>query len=605
MIRPRSPALVWVAATVLLLAVAWAPPVAAQPGKEMVKRPNVLLICVDDLKPLAGCYGSPLIRTPNLDRLAARGLLFERAYCNQAVCAPSRNALMTGLRPQSIGIYDLGTNFRLAVPQAVTLAQYFKQHGWRTEALGKIFHVGHGNHEDPASWSVPHWGPRGGPAGGYVLPENRPSQPTREEARFTNVPEAKAAQLPRGAPTECADVPDSTYADGRIADEAIRRLQAAKERPEQPFFLAVGFLKPHLPFVAPKRYWDLYDPKDLPMPRIKAPPEGAPPFAPTTWGELRQYSDIPATGPLDDAKARHLIHGYYAATSYMDAQLGRVLDALDATGLGANTIIVLWGDHGWHLGDHGMWCKHTNYEQAARIPLIIVAPGATRPGTRTLALAETVDLYPTLCELAGLPVPEGLDGSSLCGVLRDPGAPGKKAVFHVYPRGKLMGRAVRTERHRLVEWKAIGQPASTAVLELYDYQADPEETRNLAASQPEVAASLRSLLSGQPEAKPQVRPAGAAKAAGQGRKVSAGKPGRKPIDRAALFARRDKDGDGRLTREEFLSGQPDPDEAPKRFVRFDTDGDGYLSRDEFIRAGAKAKPAGVRRPPGAEKDGKP
>jgi len=564
---------------------------AGESERAPLRRPNVLLICVDDLKPLAGCYGSPLIRTPNLDRLASRGLLFERAYCNQAVCSPSRNALLTGLRPQSIGVYDLGTNFRLAVPDAITLAQHFKQHGWRTEALGKIFHVGHGNHEDPASWSVPHWGPRGGPAGGYVLPQNRPPQPTREEARFTNVPEAKAAQLPRGAATECADVPDSTYADGRIAEEAIRRLQAAKQRPEQPFFLAVGFLKPHLPFVAPKKYWDLYDPQTLPMPAVKTPPIGAPPFAPTTWGELRQYSDIPATGPLDDAKARHLIHGYYAATSYMDAQLGRVLDALDSTGLAANTIIILWGDHGWHLGDHGMWCKHTNYEQAARIPLIIVAPGVTPPGSRTQALAESVDLYPTLCELAGLPAPKGLDGSSLAAILRNPQAPGKQAVFHVYPRGKLMGRAVRTQRYRLVEWKAIGQPASTAVLELYDYQTDPEETRNLAASQPDVVASLRSLLAAQPEAKPQVRPTGAAKAPQPATKSPVSPTKRKPVDRAALFARRDKDGDGRLSREEFLAGQPDPDEAPKRFLRLDTDGDGYLSREEFLRGGGKPKPA--------------
>lgn len=605
MIGSRSAVLAGVVAMGVLAGGAWRPAWSGEASPRPLQRPNVLLICVDDLKPLAGCYGSPLVRTPNLDRLASRGLLFERAYCNQAVCAPSRNALMTGLRPQSMGIYDLGTNFRLALPEAVTLAQHFKQHGWRTEALGKIFHVGHGNHEDPASWSVPHWGPKGGPAGGYALPENRPRQPTREEARFANVPEAKAAQLPRGAPTECADVPDNTYADGRIADEAIRRLQAASKRPDQPFFLAVGFLKPHLPFVAPKKYWDLYDPQALPMPTVKTPPVGAPPFAPTTWGELRQYSDIPATGPLDDAKARHLIHGYYAATSYMDAQLGRVLDALEVTGLARNTIIVLWGDHGWHLGDHGMWCKHTNYEQAARIPLILVAPGVTRPGTRTLALAESVDLYPTLCELAGLPVPKGLDGSSLCAVLRDPQAPGKKAVFHVYPRGKLMGRAVRTQRYRLVEWKAIGQPTSTAVLELYDYQTDPEETRNLAAVQPDVAASLQSLLASQPEAKPQVRAPGTEKGSGPAGKASAGKLGRKPVDRAALFARRDKDGDGRLTREEFLAGQPDPDEAPKRFVRFDTDGDGYLSREEFIRGGAKPKPAGNQRAAGAGKAPKP
>ena len=545
------------------------------------EKPNVLLICVDDLKPLLGCYGTPVIRSPGIDRLAARGVRFECAFANQAVCAPSRNALMTGLRPQTIGIYDLGTNFRNAVPDAVTVAQYFQRHGYRTEAMGKIMHVGHGNHEDKASWSVPHWGPKAGPAGGYVLKENRPPQLTREEARFGNSP-LDPSKLPRGAATECADVPDNAYADGRIADEAIRRLEAAKANPGQPWFIAVGFLKPHLPFCAPKKYWDLYDPAAFALPALKEPPIGAPKFAPTTWGELRQYSDIPDAGPLDDAKTRHLIHGYHAAVSFMDAQLGRVLDAVDASGFAQNTIIVLWGDHGWHLGDHGMWCKHTNYEQAARIPLIIVAPGVAKGGAKTGALAETVDLYPTLCELAGLPVPADLDGASVVAALKNPAAATKEAVFHVYPRGQMMGRAVRTARHRLVEWKRPGAPAESAVLELYDYEADAAETKNLAAEQPSIVARLRAVLAQQPEAKPQV---GAAK------KASA-KPGaaRPRQDRAAMFARRDKNGDGRLSREEFLANQPDPDEAPKRFVAFDTDKDGFLSKDEFITMGGKAKP---------------
>jgi iduronate 2-sulfatase len=546
------------------------------------ERPNVLLICVDDLKPLLHGYGTPLIQSPSIDRLAARGVLFDRAFCNQAVCAPSRNSLMTGLRPQTIGIYDLGTNFRNAVPEAVTVAQYFQRHGYRTEAVGKIMHVGHGNHEDPASWSVPHWGPKTGPAGGYVLKENRPPQLTREEALFSNVPRGDAAKLPRGAPTECADVPDGTYGDGQIAEEAVRRLRAAKSKPGEPFFLAVGFLKPHLPFVAPKKYWDLYDPAAFALPALKEPPQGAPPFAPTTWGELRQYSDIPAVGPLDDAKARHLIHGYHAAVSYMDAQLGRVLDELDRLDLAKNTIIVMWGDHGWHLGDHGMWCKHTNYEQAARIPLIVSAPGMGKAGVRTGALAETVDIYPTLCELAGLPAPTGLDGASFAGVLKDPAATTKEAVFHVYPRSQLMGRAVRTARYRLVEWKKPGEPADTAVFELYDYQADPTETRNLAAEQPAIVAQLRAILARQPEAKPQV---GAVKRAG-----AKPAPARPRQDRAAMFAKRDTNGDGRLSREEFLAHQPDPQEAPKRFVAFDTDKDGFLSKDEFITLGGKAKP---------------
>jgi iduronate 2-sulfatase len=356
-------------------------------------RPNVLLICVDDLKPLLGCYGVPIIQSPCIDRLAARGMLFERAFCNQAVCAPSRNALMTGLRPQTIGIYDLATNFRRGVPDAVTVAQYFGQHGYRTASLGKIFHIGQGNTNDAASWTVPSWWPKGG---GYRLPES--TAVTRFSA---------AVGGPRGAATECADVPDTAYADGMIADEAIARLHAAAERPKEPFFLAVGFLKPHLPFVAPKKYWDLYARTAFEPPKLQRPPEGAPEFALTTWGELRQYSDIPEFGPLSTAQQRQLIHGYYAATSYMDAQLGRVLDALDRSPFARNTIIVLWGDHGWHLGDHGMWCKHTNYEQAARIPLVVVAPGVTPAGVKSGALVETVDIYPTLCELAGLPAPRG------------------------------------------------------------------------------------------------------------------------------------------------------------------------------------------------------
>jgi iduronate 2-sulfatase len=559
---------------------------AAGRGAE-TRRPNILLICVDDLKPLLGCYGDERVKSPHIDRLAARGVRFEKAYCNQAVCAPSRNSLLTGRRPTTLGIYDLATHFRLAAPGAVTLPQYFKQQGWRTEGLGKIFHVGHGNHEDPASWSVPHWNPRvSGLGGGYALPENRAQPATRESARFANTPEAQAANLPRGAAVESADVPDNTYADGLIAEEAIRRLQAAKDRPEAPFFLAVGFHKPHLPFVAPKKYWDIYQRASFNPHPLQKPPEGAPAFAPTSWGELRQYSDIPDTGPLTPETQRLLIHGYHAAVSYMDAQLGRVLDELDRLGLAQNTILVLWGDHGWHLGDHGMWSKHTNYEQAARIPFIMCLPGSPQGGAQSAALVESVDLYPTLCELAGLPVPAGLDGASFAAALKNPAsAPTKKAVFHVFPRsprglGNLLGRAVRTERYRLVEWKAAGAPAATAILELYDYQADPDETRNLAGEQPEVVAQLRALLNQQPEAKPQFK-APAAGSQTQARNRQTGP------NRAAMFARRDRDGDGRLTREEFLINQADPAAARQRFTAFDTNGDGFLSREEFITMGGK------------------
>jgi putative heme-binding domain-containing protein len=463
--------------------------------------PNVLLICVDDLKPALGCYGDPAAKTPHLDRLAARGVRFEMAYCNQAVCSPSRNALLTGLRPGTLGIYDLATNFRRAAPEAVTLPQAFRAAGWRTEALGKIFHVGHGNGEDAASWEVPHFRPQ---AEQYLLPENQPPPDERPAAA-----RRKSSDRPRGAATEMADVPDDAYADGKLAAEAVRRLEAAAADPDRrPFFLAVGFYKPHLPFVAPQRYWDLHAPAALPVGGLAGPPAGAPAYAPQYGGELRRYKGLPATGPIPAETARRLVHGYYAATSYMDACVGRVLDALDETGLADRTIVVLWGDHGWHLGDHGMWCKHTNYEQAARIPLVVAVPGG-RPAA-TAALVESVDIYPTLCELAGVPVPAGLDGRSFAPTLADPAKPARGHALHVYPRDGRMGRAIRTPRHRLVEWRPTGEAAKTAAVEweLYDYEADPAETRNLAASDPATVAALGRLLADEPDPKPQCRPAG-------------------------------------------------------------------------------------------------
>jgi iduronate 2-sulfatase len=475
------------------------------------EKPNVLLICVDDLKPMLGCYGDTTIKSPNIDRLAARGMRFDRAYCNQAVCAPSRNALLTGLRPQTIGIYDLGTNFRKAVPDAVTLPQYFKAHGYHTEGLGKVFHSGHGNHDDAASWSIPHWNAN---IVHYALPENRSANSqSREAALFASARVEDAKELPRGAAYESADVPDNAYPDGLLADEAIRRLQTAAKSTVTPFFIAVGFLKPHLPFCAPKKYWDLYDPAGLKLAERRTPPDGAPPFAPTNWGELRNYANMPEKGPVADAIARKLIHGYHAAVSFSDAQIGRVLEALDKNGLAKNTIIVLWGDHGWHLGDHGMWCKHTNYEEAAHIPLLVIDSRTKHGAAHTSAIVESVDIYPTLCELAGLPVPTGLDGSSFASALEDSAAKTKDAALHVYPRGKLLGRSVRTARYRLVEWKEPGASRSAALLELYDYESDPGENKNLAAEKPEVVNELRAILDEQPEAKPQLEKAQAGKRA--------------------------------------------------------------------------------------------
>ena len=531
-------------------------------ASEPVRRPNVLLICVDDLKPVLGCYGDKIAKTPNIDRLAGQGVLFESAYCNQAVCSPSRNALLTSLRPQTLGIYDLATNFRRSRPDAVTMAQHFQQNGYITQALGKVFHVGHGNAEDEVSWTVPHWRPK---ASQYQLAASQDNKRTSNNG-------------PRGTATESADVADEAYGDGQIAVEAATRISAAAEDKDQPFFIACGFLKPHLPFVAPKKYWDLYDPKTVPMPQVTDVPKNVPSYAPQFGGELRQYSDMPREGSVSEEDTRRLIHGYYAATSYTDAQIGRVLDALDASGARNNTIVLLWGDHGWHLGDHGMWCKHTNYEQATRIPLIISSPGCAA-GQKSQALIETVDVYPTLCELAGLPARDGLDGLSAAATLKSPDVQTRESVIHVYPRGERLGRAIRTNRFRMVEWKVPGADASEVEYELYDYENDPLETFNIAGSNPEVLAKLQAILARQPEAVPQIRAsAGAEKT----------KPG-KSQDRAAMFRKRDKDNDGRLSREEFLTGQPDPEEAPKRFPRFDKDQDGSLNQTEFVTSGQRSE----------------
>lgn len=463
-----------------------------------VARPNVLLILVDDLKPSLGAYGDARALTPNLDRLAARGMRFDMAYCNTAVCAPSRLNLLTGARSTSLGIYGFGSDFRTRFPEAVTMPQHFMRHGWSAQAFGKVYHIGHGCGDDTASWSVPHYKDRVI----EYLRKDPPDALTREEALFSNRP---AAGLPRGAAWESPDAPDEAYADGRVAREVVARLRQASARPDEPFFIAAGFVRPHLPFCAPQKYWDLHDPVKLPQPEITRPPEGAPAEALKRGGEISQYTPVPEHqhNGYPEALRRKLVHGYYASTSYTDAQVGKVLDALDETGLARNTIVVLWGDHGFLLGELGMWTKHVNYELANRIPLVIAAPGVTRPGSVTLQLAESVDLYPTLAELCGLPRPTGpqpIDGVSLVPVLKDSSARVRDHAYHCFRRDRL-GRAIRTDRYRLVEWRNPGESEQAAALELYDYQDGPAERKNLAATQPEVVARLRAILARHPQPK--------------------------------------------------------------------------------------------------------
>lgn len=470
------------------------------------ERPNVLLILVDDLKPALGCYGDSAAKTPHIDRLAARGMRFDLAYCNQAVCAPSRFALMLGSHSSSTGLYGLGSSLRNRLPDAVTLPQHFANHGgYRTESVGKVFHVGHGNEGDPASFSVPPFKEK---VIEYLDPESTEAgQLTREEALFTNQKLAQIKTLPRGAAFESPDVKDDDYADGRVATETMKRLRAAQQRRKQegtPFFITVGFVRPHLPFSAPQKYWDMHDPQKLPMPTLEEHPASSPQVSHKHGGEIAAYKPVPENdATFSPELKRQLIQGYYASTSFVDAQIGKVIDELDRLGLADSTLIVLWGDHGFHLGDHGIWTKHTNYEQANRIPLLISAPGIIQPNSSTLQLAESVDLFPTLAELANLPAPNGpqrIDGRSLVPVLKDPQARIRDHAFHCFPK-QTLGRAIRTERYRLVEWKKPGAAPDSAELELYDYVRDPQETKNLAIEQPEIVKQLRAILAKYPEAK--------------------------------------------------------------------------------------------------------
>ena len=535
---------------------------------------NVLFIAVDDLRPEINASGSNVIKTPNLDRIAAKGTTFDRAYCQQAVCSPSRSSLMTGRRPDATRVWDLETHFRTALPDAVTVAQYFKNHGYHSMSMGKIFH---GGFDDPQSWSVPSQYPKS--------PQYASEAALKMQNDPANIDKKGRA---RGPAVEDADVPDDTYADGKIARLAVKTLGELKQN-TKPFFLAVGMAKPHLPFVAPKKYWDLYDPAKIYVPAYQKLPAGAPAFVGHNNSELRSYGDIPNNGEIGDALARRLRHGYYAAASYMDAQVGLVLDALEKEGLADNTVVVLWGDHGWQLGEHGLWHKHTNFELAARAPLIISAPGQKAAGRKSLSLAEFIDIYPTLADLCGLPKPKDVEGVSLRPVLDDAAASVRPVAISQYPRqdaGKsLMGYSIRDDRWRLTLWRDR-KDNSIHATELYDEVGDPHETVNVAAK-PEHAEVITRLSKFLP---PPIAPATAENTAGK----SKGKKGKAPEatapkagtkDRGAMFDGRDLNKDGKLNKEEFMLHQKDPEQAAKNFVNFDKDKSGDVNREEYVKSG--------------------
>ncbi|MFC1558728.1 sulfatase, partial [candidate division KSB1 bacterium] len=433
-------------------------------------KPNVLFIAVDDLRPQINCYGHSQMISPNIDALASSGTVFSRCYCQVPVCGASRASLLTGTRPTRSRFVTHYASADREIPGATVLPRYFKNNGYYTISNGKIFHH---RKDSIEGWSEKPWFPEGVWLN-YLKKEN--------------IDMVNNNGSRRGPAYESADAPDNAYFDGKIADKAISDLRRLNKM-DKPFFLAVGFVKPHLPFNAPKKYWDLYDREKIDLADNPFRPKGAPDAALHNWGELRQYAGIPGKGPLSDEMARTLVHGYYACVSYTDAQIGLVIGELDRLGLRDNTIIVLWGDHGWQLGEHGMWCKHCNFETSLHSPLIVSAR-YFKGGQKTNALTEFVDIYPSLCDLCGLQLPGHLQGNSFVPLLRKPNKKWKKAVFSRYRDGD----SVRTDRYRYTEY--TNDKGQVYARMLYDHQLDPMENVNISElpENRELVERLRKVL---------------------------------------------------------------------------------------------------------------
>jgi iduronate 2-sulfatase len=498
-------------------------------------KPNVLFIAIDDLKPILGCYGDQLIKTPNIDKLAKMGTVFLSNYCQQAVCGPTRASLMTGKRPDYTKVWDLKTPMRNINPDIVSIPQYFISKGYSAQGIGKVYDPRNVDKElDKPSWSVPYYkvDKKYYPEGFTEPALDRYQLKATKDLAEQYIKEATEKGMKKSEANEYAtskirpsveyiDVPNNAYNDGANALQA-KDILVQLSKKDQPFFFAVGFAKPHLPFVAPKKYWDLYNRNDMPIAPYQQQSTNAVDLAYHNAGELRAYTDIPAlleftdqknyglSLPLD--KQKELIHGYYAAVSYTDANVGLLLNTLDSLGLTKNTIIILWGDHGWHLGDHNLWCKHTNFEEATRTPLIISAP-SFKPST-TKSATEFVDVFPTLCDLAGLEIPNYVDGKSLVPVMKNGKTKVKEFAVSQYPRSaskveaerlgyadaKFMGYSIRTDRYRFTIWMGENfrstQPFNQSLVigsELYDYKKDPLEKKNVVNDKKYTAMSKEML----------------------------------------------------------------------------------------------------------------
>lgn len=463
---------------------------------------NILFIAIDDLKPMLSNYGETQMKTPNFDRLASLGMTFTNAHVQYAVCGASRASVMTGTNPDTNKVWDLHTDFRESAPDLISMPEHLINQGYQTTGVGKIYHKGSSSPgHDGKSWSIEHQIPKNyDPKYGNAAFEYY-QNPETKQAIAKIVAQAKAKGIKGGKlrnyvfkkikpSTESADVSDTAYQDGLYTQTALQQLDDL-EKSNQPWFLAVGYQKPHLPFVAPKKYWDLYDRDKIELAKFQQVADGTPKFAYHSFGEIRAYSDIDNKlrigDKIDEAKQRELIHGYMACVSYIDAQIGILLDDLEKRNILDDTIIVLWGDHGFHLGDHTEWCKHSNFEQATRIPYMFAGPGVKK-NQKSHHPVNLVDLFPTIFDLAGVQQHSQTDGKSLVPLLDDDKATtiDMDYAYHQYKRGPKMGYSIRTERYRYTEWHNDDyrsynnyNTSKIAGRELYDYETDPLETRNL------------------------------------------------------------------------------------------------------------------------------
>ncbi|MCK0132575.1 sulfatase [Flavobacteriaceae bacterium F08102] len=475
------------------------------PEKNIAK-PNILFISIDDLRPTLGAYGDTTAITPTIDQIAAEGMTFRQTFAQVAVCAPSRASLMTGLRPDSTRVWHLGDKFREINPATVTMPQYFSKFGYHTVNLGKIFH----NYmPDSISWDEPDlrpaqylrpdWLKRDGETF-YISEEVNRSQAIKRDSLLALRPVRYADGWNTGPAWEAAEVHDTMYYDG-AQTELAKKVLTRLAKTDTPFYMGLGYFRPHLPFTAPKKYWDLYDPEKIPLAPNPNVPENAPIYTMNSMYELRHYDGFNNIGHpqssyrMSKDTARILKHGYYASVSYIDALIGNLIRHMKDIGIYENTIIVIFGDHGWKLGDHNSWGKMTNYNIDLQVPMIIRYPNQENRGDQTFEITELIDLFPSLCEIAGIEVPDYLQGSSFVPLVKNPKRKWKEAAFSQFHRrpkhaadGKrYMGYSMNTHKYHYIEWYTWDPKTGTRGefnhSELYDRENDPYETINIAAEQ--------------------------------------------------------------------------------------------------------------------------